>query len=728
MPRPTTWLAALAVGVLLLAASPADAGVKNKRCVTHGWSACRSCCSNCECGFELGPRGNGQGCHNFGVCSPGRCDKPCFTTTVTTATTTTTTDTTTTTTIGVFLCEARWPIEQWEQRWGTYCASAGEATWAMTKDCTVAWQGGAEATALADCRDFADECVVYDTDREKCGRTRASTTTTTDTDTDTETDATATDNTATVDIATNATADASTTSTAIPYVLMAAGKCNSSKAWITTQADCEKAAAGLELFSASAIVAGSSDNPYGCYYKLSADTLYWNLRGNKDDDDVDRVSICNTVQAQGGGAGAGAGTDLGTRSNATNASAPPSGDVGGRSDTETQQSRISVAEQADVLFGAMDADKDGYIGMSELVEFCERKECNADALLTEIGGHKLDRATFLLAFTEQRVKSMDLDKLVTAVKAGATGRSDSPAGGAGGGGRGVAGSGTAEAAGGGGGGSPIGPIIGGVVGGVLLLVCVAAYLHNRREPEEQAVQPIGARLEGAQTFSNPAFENQWDGELEGVLGGFGAATGDGELCDVRDGAGPAATTQNATYDLGHANSGDATYDLGHANPTDATYDLGHVNPTDTTYDLGHAKSNDATSDLGNGGTSLNALDGTGDENYEDSSSSGSGNSDDASSEEEICVAAHLHNQREPEEQAVQPIGARLEGAQTFSNPAFENQRDGELEDVLGGFGAATGDGELYNVRDGAGGTGDETYEDSSSSSNDSDGASSEEEI
>ena len=109
--------------------------------------------------------------------------------------------------------------------------------------------------------------------------------------------------------------------------------------------------------------------------------------------------------------------------------------------------------------------------------------------------------------------------------------------------------------------------------------------------------------------------------------------------------GPAATTQNATYDLGHANpnnatydlghanpdgatydlghvkANDATYDLGHANPDSATYDLGHANPdgatydlghvkaNDATYDLGHANPNDATYDLGSGGVPLNAVDG-----------------------------------------------------------------------------------------------------------------------
>ena len=101
----------------------------------------------------------------------------------------------TTTTIAVFPCELQWPTKQWEERWGTYCGSTGEAAWAMTKDCTVAWPGRAEATALSECREFVPECVIFDTNREKCGRTRASTTsTTTTTTTGTNTTTTTTTN------------------------------------------------------------------------------------------------------------------------------------------------------------------------------------------------------------------------------------------------------------------------------------------------------------------------------------------------------------------------------------------------------------------------------------------------------------------------------------------------------------------------------------------------------
>ena len=119
------------------------------------------------------------------------------TSTTTTATTTTSTATsTTTTTVGVFECEDQWPTEPWVERWDTYCAgSTGEAAWAMTKDCTVAWPSGADAAALIECRELAAECVIFDTGRAKCGRARPSTTTTTTTTTTgTNTTTTATTN------------------------------------------------------------------------------------------------------------------------------------------------------------------------------------------------------------------------------------------------------------------------------------------------------------------------------------------------------------------------------------------------------------------------------------------------------------------------------------------------------------------------------------------------------
>ena len=98
--------------------------------------------------------------------------------------------TTTTTTMAIFPCEPQWPTKQYEERWDKYCAGTGAMAWAMTKDCTIAWPGPAD-TALEECRDFDSECVIFDTNREKCGRTRASTTSTTTTTTTTTINATA---------------------------------------------------------------------------------------------------------------------------------------------------------------------------------------------------------------------------------------------------------------------------------------------------------------------------------------------------------------------------------------------------------------------------------------------------------------------------------------------------------------------------------------------------------
>ena len=484
--------------------------VRNVDCVEHQ-DPCSPACERAEernYVVYVNVSRLGKVCKGPQDCVPGvdYCPTTTTTTTATTSTTlttttiTTTTITTTTTTV---FDDQNVDCQEKQDECNELCQKASERNYQMM---VAAVKRGRACRGPTDCKVGDDLCYKLEVETQ-------STTTTTAT---------------------------STTSTAFPYVIMAAGKCNSSEAWLTTQEDCEQAAAVLELFSTSAIVAGSSNNPYGCYYKQSSDTLYWNLRGNKKDDDTDRVSICNTVQvrpapALGGGPGASAGVDLGTQSNATNASEPAGGDVVGVS---------SVAKQADMLFGAMDADKDGYIGISELVKFCEDKECSADALLAEIGETKPDRATFVLAFMEKRVKSMDLAKLVATIKADAPDTLNPPEGSAGdsantttGDGAGGASTGVAEAAGGGGGGSSIGPIVGGVVGGVFLLVCVAAYLHNRRKPKEQMVQSFSARLGTAQTFSNPAYENanQRDGELEGVLGGLAAATDDGELYDVQDG-------------------------------------------------------------------------------------------------------------------------------------------------------------------------------------------------
>ena len=77
----------------------------------------------------------------------------------------------------------------------------------MTKDCSVVWPGGADAKALSECREFAAECVIFDSNRAKCGRKRPTTTTTT----------------ATATTATNTTTATTTTATT-PHTYPSAGK------------------------------------------------------------------------------------------------------------------------------------------------------------------------------------------------------------------------------------------------------------------------------------------------------------------------------------------------------------------------------------------------------------------------------------------------------------------------------------------------------------------------
>jgi len=109
-----------------------------------------------------------------------------------------------------------------------------------------------------------------------------------------------------------------------------------------------------------------------------------------------------------------------------------------------------------------------------------------------------------------------------------------------------------------------------VVGGVFLLACVAAYLH-RRKPKEEMVQSFGARLGTAQTFSNPAYANQRDGELEGVLGGLAAAIDDGELYDVQDGVGGAGDENYEDPDQATYEDPDAPAAKTAAKPKRASY-------------------------------------------------------------------------------------------------------------------------------------------------------------
>ena len=44
-----------------------------------------------------------------------------------------------------------------------------KTAWAMSKDCTVAWPGAVD-TAVEECRGMKADCVMFDTNREKCGK------------------------------------------------------------------------------------------------------------------------------------------------------------------------------------------------------------------------------------------------------------------------------------------------------------------------------------------------------------------------------------------------------------------------------------------------------------------------------------------------------------------------------------------------------------------------------
>ena len=76
------------------------------------------------------------------------------------------------------------------------------------------------------------------------------------------------------------------------YVMMHVGHCDSVAAFLTTKSECELAAASLDLADTTANTASYASNPKGCYYKISANQLYWNTVGGTTDGDTDKVSIC----------------------------------------------------------------------------------------------------------------------------------------------------------------------------------------------------------------------------------------------------------------------------------------------------------------------------------------------------------------------------------------------------------------------------------------------------
>ena len=52
--------------------------------------------------------------------------------------------------------------------WCDSVLQPGKSAWAMTKDCALAWTGAVD-TALDECRETDSECVMFDSNREKCG-------------------------------------------------------------------------------------------------------------------------------------------------------------------------------------------------------------------------------------------------------------------------------------------------------------------------------------------------------------------------------------------------------------------------------------------------------------------------------------------------------------------------------------------------------------------------------
>ena len=64
-------------------------------------------------------------------------------------------------------------------------------------------------------------------------------------------------------------------------------------AFITTQTECEEAAANLEKADTTAFVTNQKESrPYGCYYKASSNQLYFNPEGDPISKDLDRRSLC----------------------------------------------------------------------------------------------------------------------------------------------------------------------------------------------------------------------------------------------------------------------------------------------------------------------------------------------------------------------------------------------------------------------------------------------------
>ena len=83
-----------------------------------------------------------------------------------------------------------------------------------------------------------------------------------------------------------------TGTTIIAYKIAGVGNCAGTGSWIESKKECEAAATNLGLPVNTGGVVLLAGNPYGCYYRKSKKTLWWNSKGDKADTDTDRVSVC----------------------------------------------------------------------------------------------------------------------------------------------------------------------------------------------------------------------------------------------------------------------------------------------------------------------------------------------------------------------------------------------------------------------------------------------------
>ena len=78
----------------------------------------------------------------------------------------------------------------------------------------------------------------------------------------------------------------------VRWVKQDAGSCPAGTHFIDTIEECGEAAADLELTPNTPDSILTRGLPYGCYFKLSANELYFNPAGSITNDDINRVSLC----------------------------------------------------------------------------------------------------------------------------------------------------------------------------------------------------------------------------------------------------------------------------------------------------------------------------------------------------------------------------------------------------------------------------------------------------